>query len=261
MVHSLANPARKAAVLAVAIFVSAAACFAQQQEQNSAGTPQVQSVSDHTVIDRGSESKPPQPGTSNDRLFYAMPNFLTVRQTPGIQPLSSAEKFRAVARGSFDYFQPVWYGVLAGIGQAENSKPSFGQGMRGYGKRYGTAVADGTIEDFMTGAALPSLLHQDPRYFQSGQGNFWRRTGYAMSRIVVTRSDSGRSEFNFSEVIGSALSASISNYSYHPRADHTLANTAQNWGTQIGYDTLTIVLKEFWPDLRQAMHKAHSENR
>lgn len=257
MVHGLVSPVRKAAILAVAIFVSAAAGFAQQPEQNPAGPSQVQSSSNQNI--RDAQSRPPEPGTSNDRLFYALPNFLTIRQTDGIQPLSSAEKFRVVARGSFDYVQPVWYGVLAGIAQAENSEPSFGQGMRGYAKRYGTAAADGTIEDFMTGAVLPSLLHQDPRYFQSGQGGFWRRTGYAVSRIVVTRSDSGRAEFNFSEIIGSALSAGISNYTYHPRADRTLANTAHGWGMQIGYDTLTIALKEFWPDLRRKTRRLHPE--
>ena len=253
---------RKAAILGVAIVFLAVGCVAQQQQQqNPTSTPQVQPVSEQTVRDAGLESTTPQPGTSNDRLFFAMPNFLTVRQTAGIEPLSSAEKFRVVARGSFDYFQGAWYGALAGISQAENSEPSFGQGMSGYAKRYGTAAADGTIEDFMTGAVLPSVLHQDPRYFQSGQGGFWRRTGYAMSRIVVTRSDSGRTEFNFSEIVGSAMSAGISDYTYHPRADRTLANTAQGWGTQIGYDTLTIVLKEFWPDLRRKMHKSYSEGR
>lgn len=259
MIPRLASLVRNATILAMCVLFSAVACSAQQQQQTPASKPQVQPVSEKTVRDAGLEPKPPDAGTSNDRLFFALPNFLTVRQAAGIEPLSSAEKFRVVARGSFDYFQGVWYGALAGIGQAENSEPSFGQGASGYAKRYGTAAADGTIEDFMTGAVLPSLLHQDPRYFQSGQGGFLRRTGYAMSRIVVTRGDSGRTEFNFSEIVGSALSAGISNYSYHPRADRTLANTAQGWGAQIGYDTFTIVLKEFWPDLRRRVHKSHSE--
>jgi hypothetical protein len=107
----------------------------------------------------------------------------------------------------------------------------------------------------MTGAILPSLLRQDPRFFQSGQGGFWHRTGYAVSRIFVTRTDSGHQQFNFSEVVGSAASAAISTYSYHPQADRTLSNTASVWGTQVGYDTLTIVIKEFWPDIRRKLSK------
>jgi hypothetical protein len=194
-------------------------------------------------------------GTSKDRLFYALPNFLTLENSGHVPPLTVGQKFKVVARGSFDYIQIPWYGFLAGISQAENSEPGYGQGAEGYGKRFGSAFADGTIENFMTGAILPSLLRQDPRFFQSGQGGFWHRTGYAVSRIFVTRTDSGHQQFNFSEVVGSAASAAISTYSYHPQADRTLSNTASVWGTQVGYDTLTIVIKEFWPDIRRKLSK------
>jgi hypothetical protein len=161
-----------------------------------------------------------------------------------------------VARGSFDYVEFPWYAALAGISQAENSEPGYGQGAAGYAKRYGAAFADGTIENFMVGAVFPSLLKQDPRFYQSGEGTFWHRTGYAISRIFVTRTDSGHQQFNFSEFLGSALAAGISTYSYHPRADKNLPNTASVWGTQVGYDTLTLVVKEFSPDIRRKLsHK------
>ena len=107
----------------------------------------------------------------------------------------------------------------------------------------------------MTGAVLPSLLRQDPRFFQSSTGGFWHRTGYAVSRIFVTRTDSGHEQFNYSEIVGSAMSAAISTYSYHPRADRNLPNTASVWGTQVGIDTGTIVVKEFWPDIRRKLKK------
>jgi hypothetical protein len=194
-------------------------------------------------------------GTSNDRLFYALPNFLTLENSGQVPPLTTGQKFKVVTRGSFDYIQIPWYAFLAGIGQAQNSEPGYGQGAQGYGKRFGASFADGTIENYLTGAVLPSLLRQDPRFFQSGKGGFWRRTGYAMSRIVVTRTDSGHQQFNFSEVVGSAASAAISTYSYHPSDDRTLSNTASVWGTQVGYDTITIVVKEFWPDIRRKMSK------
>ena len=193
--------------------------------------------------------------TSKDRLFYALPNFLTLENSGHVPPLTAGQKFKVVARGSFDPVQYFWYGFLAGISQAQDSEPGYGQGAEGYGKRYGSAFADGTIENFMTGAVLPSLLHQDPRFFQSGQGGFGRRTGYAVSRIFVTRTDSGRQQFNFSEVLGSAASASISTYSYHPSGDRTFGNTMSVWGSQVGYDTLTIVIKEFWPDIRRKLRK------
>ena len=219
-------------------------------------------------------------GTSNDRLFYTLPNFLTLETTTKVPPLTTGQKFKVVARGSFDYIQAPWYGFLAGISQAQNSEPGYGQGAKGYGKRFGSAFADGTIENFITGAVLPSLLHQDPRFFQSGKGGFTHRTGYAVSRIFVTRTDSGGTQFNYSEVVGSALSASISTYSYHPRSfitkrfdpttgmpvsvfngsDRTLKNTASVWGSQVGYDTITIVVKEFWPDIHRKLSHKHKSD-
>jgi len=215
------------------------------------------------------------PGTSNDRLFFTLPNFLTLENVGQVPPLTSKQKFAVVVRGSFDYVQYPWYAFLAGINQAQDSEPGYGQGWEGYGKRYAASFADGTIENFMTGAILPSLLRQDPRYFQLGHGSFTHRMFYAVSRNVVTRGDSGKKEFNYSEVVGGAAAAAISTYSYHPAgkyvttttpgelryipSDRTLSNTAKVWGTQYCYDMLTIVLKEFWPDLRRKVRKTKSE--
>jgi len=198
--------------------------------------------------------KQEETGTSNDRLFYALPNFLTM-ETKNVPPLTPKQKFWVVTRGSFDYIQIPWYGFLAGVSQAENSEPGYGQGAAGYGKRYGAYFADGTIENYMVGAVLPSLLRQDPRFYQSGQGGFWHRTGHAIGRIFVTPTDSGGRQFNYSEIIGSAMAAGISTYSYHPKGDRNLPNTASVWGSQVGYDTITFVVKEFWPDIRRKLSK------
>ena len=209
--------------------------------------------------DAASDQSQDQPGnaagTSHDRLFFTLPNFLTLENASHVPPLSTGEKFKVVARSSFDYVQYPWYAFLAGISQAQNSEPGYGQGAEGYAKRFGAATADGTIENFMTSAVVPSLLHQDPRFFQSGHGGFRRRTWYAFTRILVTRGDNGNAQFNFSEVFGSAFSAAVSTYSYHPHEDKTVANTAKVWGTQVGYDALTYVVKEFWPDIRRKLRK------
>jgi hypothetical protein len=198
--------------------------------------------------------KQQETGTSNDRLFYTLPNFLTV-ETRDVPPLTPKQKFAVVTRGSFDYILLPWYGFLAGLSQAENSEPGFGQGASGYGKRYAAYFADGTIENYFTGAILPSVLHQDPRFYASSTGSFPRRTAYAISRIFVTHTDEGRTQFNYSEIVGSAIAAGISTYSYHPKGDHSLPNTASVWGTQVGYDTITYVVKEFWPDIRRKLGK------
>ena len=188
-------------------------------------------------------------GTSNDRLFWALPNFLSVG-TKDVPRLTAKQKFKAVARGAFDYSEFPWYAMIAGVNQAENSEPSYGQGFEGYGKRYATTFADGTVENFMVGAVLPSALRQDPRYYQMGKGGFWHRTGYALSRLFVTKSDSGRTEFNASEVFGSGIAAGISTFSYHPSGERNIGNACSVWGSEIAYDSITTMLKEFWPDIR-----------
>jgi hypothetical protein len=202
------------------------------------------------------KADPDQPAVkTNDRLFYALPNFLTVENADQLPPLTAGQKFKLQARSQFDPVEIPWYGFLAGISQAENSEPGYGQGAEGYGKRYGAAWGDGGIENFMTGAVLPSLLHQDPRFFQLGKGSFWRRTRYAVGRIFVTRSDSGDKVFNYSEIVGGAMAAGISTYSYHPHADKTLANTGSVWGTQVALDAMTFVVKEFWPDIKRKISR------
>jgi hypothetical protein len=214
-------------------------------------------------------------GTSKDRLFYALPNFLTLENGGKLPPLTAKQKFKVVALGTFDPVQYPWWGLVAAVSQAENSEPAFGQGWVGYAKRYGATAADSTIENFMVGAVFPSILHQDPRFYQSDKGGFARRTWYAVTRILVTRGDSGNKQFNFSEVFGSALAATISTYSYHPSStyistasnqhmfigsDKTLANTASVWGTQVGLDTITIVVKEFWPDVHRKLSHKHQDD-
>jgi hypothetical protein len=115
-------------------------------------------------------------GTSKDRLFWTMPNFLTMENAENIPPLRSGEKFKVVGRSLIDPSEFVLIAFVAGLAQASNSNPSYGQGAQGYGKRYATAYADNAIENFMASAALPSLLHQDPRYYQLEHGGFLKRT-------------------------------------------------------------------------------------
>jgi hypothetical protein len=214
-------------------------------------------------------------GTSNDRLFYTLPNFLTLQNGHQLPPMPVKDKFKAVAVGNFDMVEFPWWGVLAAIQQADNGEPAYRQGWLAYAKRYGTTMADSSIENFMVGAVFSSMLHQDPRFYQSDKGGFWRRTGYALSRMVITFSDHGHTQFNYSEVIGSATAGAISTYSYHPRStyistpsnphmfiasDRTLTNALSTWGTQLSLDALTIEIKEFWPDVHRAMQKRHNKN-
>lgn len=253
---------------ATALFVSAALVVgplsAQEPDQSGTtteavrpdGAPQDQTQADQNKSQGKNKSKYKN-GTSKDRLFYALPNFLTLENAGNVPPLTAVQKFKTITRASFDPVEYAWYGSLAGISQLENSEPGYKQGTEGYAKRFGAAFADGTIENYFTGAIFPSLLHQDPRFFQTSHGTVWHRASYAVSRIFVTRTDSGGEQFNYSEIFGSAIAAGISTYTYHPRADKNLPNALSVWGTEVGYDTLTIVVKEFWPDIRRKLSHKH----
>jgi hypothetical protein len=218
----------------------------QQQGQQPATTPQ--QAPQQQATDQ-------QKDTSHDRLFWALPNFLTVENADKVPPLTPGQKFKLVARGVFDPAEFVLVAFVAGLGQASDSDPSYGQGAQGYAKRYGTAYGDNAIENFMAYAVFPSVLHQDPRFYQLGRGGYRKRAVHALSRVVITRSDSGQTQFNYSEILGAGTAAAISTYTYHPQSERSFGNVATVWVTQMGWDAATYMVKEFWPDLRKKRHK------
>ncbi len=217
--------------------------------------PQDTSHSQLSAKERENLQHQTEKGTSKDRILWTLPNFLTVENADNIPPLTAGQKFKVVGRSLIDPSEFVLIGFVAGLGQASDSNPSYGQGAQGYAKRYGTSYADNAVENFMSSAVLPSMLHQDPRYYQLGRGGFWRRVGHAVGRVVITRSDAGQRQFNYSEVFGAGMAAAISTYSYHPESERRLGNVAGVWTTQIGWDVATYLIKEFWPDLRKKHRK------
>lgn len=221
---------------------------AQGLQPRTEDQAQAQSKSDSSV------PKIEENGGTNDRLFWTLPNFLTVEKANQIAPLTTAQKFKLVARSSFDPVEFPYYAFIAGIGQADNSEAGYGQGAIGYAKRYGSSFADGTVENFFVGAVYPTLFREDPRYFQNGKGTFLHRAGYAVSRVLVTRTDSGHSMINLSEFAGAGTAAAFSNL-YHPEGDRGVSNTLTTWATQMGWDMVSDVVKEFWPDIRRKVHR------
>jgi hypothetical protein len=187
-------------------------------------------------------------------MFYVMPNYLTVDSQSQVEPISWKEKFAISAKGSFDPYEFTVVGVVAGIRQAENSFPAFGQGAQGYAKRYGAAFADQVDGNIMVGGVYPSILKIDPRYFQLGRGSFLHRFGYAIDRIFIARTDSGAHTFNVPEFAGNATAIAISNV-YYPAANLSFSSNLSDWGTQMGIDAFGNELKEFWPDVHHYLQK------
>lgn len=106
----------------------------------------------------------------------------------------------------------------------------------------------------MAEAVLPALVRQDPHYFRIERGSFLERTGYALSRSWVTRTDVGGKVFNFSEILGAGVSLTISNL-YCPRENRTVSKTLGRWGILVAEDSFFNILKEYWPDMRRKILK------
>jgi hypothetical protein len=196
--------------------------------------------------------------TSHDRLFGMVPNFLTVNDSGSIRPLTTAQKYNVVTRTAFDWFQFGWYTAKSGIDQWHGNEADYGNGIHGYGKRWASNFADGTAENYFVGAVWPSLLHQDPRHFRKATGRFGSRIGYAVTRVFVTRGDSGHHQFNFSEILGASTATLLANI-YHPAADRTVDSNVELMSLLVSYDMLANMLKEFWPDVSKprTRHNAH----
>ena len=191
-------------------------------------------------------------GKQPKRILGIIPNFRAVSANTELPPLSFKNELWLATQDTFDYSDVIFVGGLAGIALAGKSQPSFGQGAEGYGKYYWHLFVDGTIENYMTEAIVPAATREDPRYYTLGKGGFIKRGGYAVSRLFITRTNAGNRTFNFSEVVGAGAAAGIGNV-YYPAQYNPWVKTYQRWGTQVGLDGVFNVLKEFWPDINQAV--------
>jgi hypothetical protein len=202
-------------------------------------------------VDETEAIKKPE-SREDTHILGIVPDYDTVRNSSGvILPISARTKFWLATEDVFDPFSFLITGIYAGISQWTNQYPEFGQGTRGYAKRYGGAFGDNFFGNYMTEAAFPVLLRQDPRYFRMGpQYGFWKRVGYSASRVLVTRGDSGARQFNFSEVVGNGVAAGISS-TYLPGSSRNPHAVLDKWGLDVGSDAGFNILKEFWPDMRQ----------
>jgi hypothetical protein len=208
------------------------------------------------VPQKGDQS-PSQPGVIQDKhAFGVLPNYRTAEGDVPYAPISTKLKFKIASDDTIDGPSFLLAAGFSAISQLNNSEQSFGQGIKGYAHRYGTGLSDQILGNYMTEAIMPSLFHQDPRYFRKGHGSTWSRIGWAVSRSVVTRNDSGRFNFNFSEFVGNGTVAAIGNL-YYPD-DRGFSPTMQRMFTQIGTDTISQVLKEFWPDVKRKYFKKNS---
>jgi len=191
-------------------------------------------------------------GQQPKRILGIIPNYRAVSANTHLPPLALKQKFWLATQDTFDYSDFIFVSGLAAFSYFQNSEPTFGRGGAAYGRYYWRIFVDGGVENYMTEAIVPSLTKEDPRYYTLGKGGFFKRTGYAVTRLLITRTDSGKETFNISEVAGAGAAAGLG-ATYYPRQGSTFVKTYQRWGTQVGLDGVFNVLKEFWPDIDRAV--------
>jgi len=227
---------------------------------------------------KSEEEKNAEKQEQSQRALKMLPMFgVTSRQNAA--PLTSGEKFHLFAKSAFD---PVTIGVVglqAGLSQAENEFPGYGQGAQGYGKRFGASLADEVSSGFWSNYFYPVLLKEDPRYFRLGEGDFKQRFWYSARQEFVCHTDKGGRAFNFSNVLGAFTAGSISNI-YYPgntrvrtipatattpaipvyENDRGFVLTLSRATIALGYGMMGGLFDEFWPDIQHRLrHKPRAE--
>jgi hypothetical protein len=204
------------------------------------------------------EPAPAVPVKEDKRVFGVLPNYRTAEETAIYTPITSKQKLTIATKDTIDYPLFLLGGALAGLAQVSDEHPLFGQGVAGFAHRYATAYADQFVGNYMTEGILPILFHEDPRYFRRGHGPKKSRALYAATRIFVTKTDSGRSTFNFAEVVGNSVAAGVGN-AYYPGETHLLDNLSR-LGQALATDAISQVLKEFWPDIKRRYWFHHKDS-
>ena len=251
-------------LLFVALAANGVACVAQDKPdaptaKQTPDSPQ-QPASGTAPATTGPPSNPTgQQDENPKRILGIIPNFQTKDDNPQNQhPLTVKEKYVLAWHQTVDFSAHLGKLFQAGLQQASDTQPHFGEGWGPYAERFGAAEGDQATSSFFIFGFLPHILHDDPRYFRRGRGSVWSRISYSATRTVITRKDSGDATFNIPQVAGQLFQQSISTL-YYPPEDRTAGRVFQNWGTSLAYNSVYNVVKEFYPDFLRIVFHRHRQ--
>jgi hypothetical protein len=214
------------------------------QNSSSAQAPAPQTDAEKSQREQAADQLKAQ---EHQRVMGVMATFNTTANRDAL-PLSPRQKLQLFFKSETDPWPFGLALVVAGIGQAENTYPEWGQGVQGYAKRFGGAYADAFIGNFFGNAVLTSVLHEDPRYFQKGTGGFTKRFLWAAASTIWCRRDSGTWGPNYANVGGNLIGAAISRI-YYPASQRTVGNTIEDGFTVSAEGIVGSEIIEFWPDI------------
>lgn len=204
--------------------------------------------------DSAASSPPSLAGQQPKRILGVMPNYRAVSAGAIPPPPTPKQAFRMATDNSFDYSAFVFVGVTSLLAWGTDAHPQLRSGVAGYGRYYWRGFLDKTDGNYLVLFAMPTVFHQDTRYYTMGKGRFWKRMVYSASRTVITPDYHGHASFNASEVVGRGL-AQIISASYYPSGSRSPSDLAIKFGYAVMRDTATNMFREFWPDI--AVHVLH----
>jgi len=191
------------------------------------------------------------------RILGIMPNYRAVSAGAIPPPPTPKQAFKIATQNSFDYSSFVFVGLTSMIAEGQDAHPSLGKGVSGFWGYYWRGFVDKTDGNYWVIFALPTVFHQDERYFAKGEGPIWKRAAYSSTRVLITPGYSGHNTFNVSELLGRGIAQGIS-ISYYPKSDTSGEKIAEKWAYAIMRDAATNTFREFWPDI--AFHLFHRHN-
>jgi hypothetical protein len=186
----------------------------------------------------------------HERILFVVPAF-GVTNNQNAPPMTAKQKIALASRLAFDPFVWASSGIQAGISQASNEFPEYGQGAAGFGKRYGAATLD-VINGGFASTAFCIVLKQDPRYFRLGEGSIKERFIYSVKQEFSAKSDKGGRQFNWSNILGMLTSAAISN-AYYPPPNRGFGLTMNRFGVGLLWGFAGEWGDEFWPDVKRKL--------
>ncbi|MGA7343570.1 MAG: hypothetical protein WBE72_09000 [Terracidiphilus sp.] len=214
------------------------------QSSSAAPAPAQQPADPQSQHDKAEQQLKAQ---EHQRVLGVMASFNTTTNPDAI-PLSAGQKFRLFFKSATDPWPFGLAAVVAGIGQADDNDPAWGQGMKGYATRFGGAYSDYFIGNFFGNAVLPALWHEDPRFFQKDTGSAFKRAMWAAGSTVWCKRDNGKWGPNYANVAGNLIGAAIARV-YYPPSDRTVGDTITDGLTVSAEGVVGAEVIEFWPDM------------
>jgi hypothetical protein len=243
-------------VLIFGLWVAAGA-ETSPRSQTQPATAEAPESSTSKAQAKSEEEKQIEKQEQSQRLLGVIPQFGTTSRH-NAPPLTGGEKFHLFIKSAFDPAELATVGLQAGLSQAEDEFPEYGQGAAGYGKRYGATLADEVSSGFWVNYFYPVLLKEDPRYFRLGEGTIKHRIKYALRQEIICHTDKGGRSFAWANVLGAFTTGGLSNV-YYPPAERGLALTMSRGAISVGYGSLGSLVDEFYPDIAHWLFHRHEK--